>query len=156
MVFNGGMLFWTVFLLFSIWLCLLSVFLFRTIGHYNRLTAGITKSGLKDILESILQKQIDAQKQITAIGNAASQLALDGKKHVQKMSVVRFNPFADTGGSQSFSMAILDGDENGFVMTSLFARNGHRWYIKEVTRGREKDFELSKEEETAIKKAKIS
>ncbi len=133
-----------------VWMAILSVMVIRAVGHYNRLSSGITKSGLKDILERILSSHTAAQKQITAIHQTLQQVIVDGRRHIQRMGVVRFNPFHDTGGSQSFAMAILDGEGNGFVMTSLFARTGHRWYVKQVQGGKGKDFELSKEEERAI------
>jgi hypothetical protein len=52
-------------------------------------------------------------------------------------------------------MALLDGADNGVVMTSLYGRNGNRWYVKEIHSGKGKNLELSKEEETAIKQAKV-
>lgn len=154
MVFNGGAIFWVLFILISIWIPILSVFLFRMIGHYNRLTAGVTKSGLKDVLEAILASHRDTQKKVSEIEGVVQQVAREGKRHIARIGVVRFNPFHDTGGSQSFTMAILDSEDNGVVMTSLFARNGHRWYVKEIRTGAGKDFELSKEEQTAIKVAR--
>lgn len=154
MVFNGGAVFW-IFVVISVWVAILSGLFIRLWSHYNRLTVGITKRGLGEILEKVMLSQADTRRQISTIEKSVSLLALDGKKHIQRMSVVRFNPFQDTGGSQSFTMAILDGKDDGFVMTSLFARNGHRWYVKEIRNGKGKDFELSKEEENAIKKAHI-
>ncbi|MBI3385699.1 DUF4446 family protein [Candidatus Gottesmanbacteria bacterium] len=133
-----------------VWMTILTVMVIRAVGHYNRLSSGVTKSGLKDVLERILASHTNSQKQIIAIKQILEQVIADGRKHIQRMGVVRFNPFHDTGGSQSFAMAILDGEGNGFVMTSLFARTGHRWYVKQVQGGRGKDFELSKEEERAI------
>lgn len=139
-----------LFIVLFAWVGVLSVSVIRAIGHYNRLSSGITKSGLKEILERILSSHATSQKQITAIEQSLRQVITDGRKHIQRMGVVRFNPFHDTGGSQSFAMAILDGEGNGFVMTSLFARMGHRWYVKQIEGGKGKDFELSKEEERAI------
>lgn len=154
MVFNGGIVFWILFILLSVWIPILSVLLFRMIGHYNRLTAGITKSGLKDVLEAILTSHRQSQKKINDIEEVLRQVSREGKRHIARIGVVRFNPFHDTGGSQSFTMAFLDSEDNGVVMTSLFARNGHRWYVKEVRAGTGKDFELSKEEQSAIKIAR--
>ncbi len=154
MVLPGGTVSWIFFIVASVWILVLSVLLFRMIGHYNRLTAGITKSGLKDVLESILTSHRDSQKKIAGITEVLQTLTRDGKRHIARIGIVRFNPFHDTGGSQSFTLAILDSEDNGVVMTSLFARNSHRWYVKEVNKGRGKDVALSKEEETAIKIAK--
>ncbi|OGG24324.1 hypothetical protein A3A79_04025 [Candidatus Gottesmanbacteria bacterium RIFCSPLOWO2_01_FULL_43_11b] len=148
---GGGLFFWVIFVFISVWILILSVVLFRTLGHYNRLSHGVTKNGLKEVLEAILGSQYKQAKKINELEEVVRQVTSDGKRHIAKIGVVRFNPFADTGGSQSFTLAILDSFDNGVIMTSLFARNGNRWYVKEIRNGKGKDFELSKEEERAIK-----
>ena len=50
-------------------------------------------------------------------------------------------------------MAILDESDTGVVMTSLYARTGNRWYVKEVVKGKGKELELSREELAAITQA---
>jgi hypothetical protein len=152
-VFNEGSVISFVWVFVIIWISVLSVFLFRMIGHYNRLTYGVTKQVLKDILEEILKNQQGLQAQTIHLQQAINDLAGDGKLHIQKVGLVRFNPFSDTGGSQSFTLALLDGHDNGLVMTSLYARTGNRWYVKEVQGGKGKEYELSKEEQSAIHKA---
>jgi len=153
MVFNESATFWVFFSVCTLWLVLLSAYLMRMIAHYNRMTAGVSKSGLRDILEQLVETQEDTKKDITAVKKVVQQVVTEGKRHIQKVGIVRFNPFHDTGGSQSFTMAMLDGGGNGVVLTSLFARTGHRWYIKEVSSKQGRDIALSKEEEEAIKKA---
>lgn len=154
MVLSWGIIYWIFFIFISVWVSILSVLLFRMIGHYNSLTTGITKNGLKDVLEAILVSHRDTQKRVSDIEGAVRQIAREGKRHIARIGVVRFNPFADTGGSQSFTLAILDSEDNGITITSLFARNGNRWYVKEIHERRGKDFELSKEEERAVKLAR--
>jgi hypothetical protein len=153
MVFNGGITFFVICGVLIVWISILSFFLFRMIRHYNRLTDGTTKLGLKEILEGILTNQEKLFGQTNNLQLALSELAADGKLHIQKIGLVRFNPFSDTGGSQSFTLALLDGHDNGLVMTSLYARTGNRWYVKEVHLGKGKEYELSKEELSAIHKA---
>jgi hypothetical protein len=153
MVFNEGTVIFVVWGVIIIWISILSVFLFRMISHYNRLTYGTTKQGLKELLEGILNNQQNLYAQTNHLQQALNELAADGKLHIQKIGLVRFNPFSDTGGSQSFTLALLDGHDNGLVMTSLYARTGNRWYVKEVIAGKGKEYELSKEEQNAIHKA---
>ena len=52
----------------------------------------------------------------------------------QRVGLVRFNPFEDTGGNQSFALALLDAEGNGWVLSSLHARTGTRVYAKPITR----------------------
>ncbi len=71
---------------------------------------------------------------------------------IQKVGVVRFNPFKDTGGDQSFVIALLDKDNNGLVISSLYGREGTRIYAKPIEKG-DSSYQLSEEEKQAIRKA---
>jgi len=76
----------------------------------------------------------------------------EGKFSIQKVGIVRFNPFSEVGGNQSFSIALLDGNNDGVVITSIYARDGNRVYGKSVKSGLSK-YSLSQEEKLAIEKA---
>ncbi|MEK7119098.1 MAG: DUF4446 family protein [Patescibacteria group bacterium] len=143
----------SILILLSVWVGALTVLVLRMIGHYNRLTKGVSAIGLKSVLDEILDVQMGLKKQGNALTLELGKLAADGQLHIQRIGIVRFNPFADTGGAQSFTMSLLDGQDNGIVITSLYARTGNRWYVKEVQKGTGKDIELSREEQAAIKKA---
>lgn len=69
--------------------------------------------------------------------------------NIQKISIVRFNPFKDVGGNQSFSIALLDASKSGVVITSLYTREGNRVYAKPVKNG-QSEYLLSEEEKKAI------
>ncbi len=154
MVFNNTWLIFGIAAGFVLWLGIISVLLIRMISHYNRLSKGITKAGLSDVLEGMFRSVHNITGRVDTIEKHINELTVDGQLHVQRIGIVRFNPFADTGGAQSFSIALLDREGSGLVMTSLYARAGNRWYVKEVVRGKGKDLALSKEEEAVIEKAK--
>lgn len=154
MVFNESVLGSIVFFVLVSWVIGLTVVVVRLIRHYNALTLGNQKAGLKEVLDTILTTQKSLQGQTKELYEALGAQKRDGKLHVQRVGLVRFNPFSDTGGSQSFTLALLDGHDNGLVMTSLYARTGHRWYIKEVAKGKGKELALSREEQAAVQKAK--
>ena len=138
-----------------IWMAIVTILLARMIRHYNRLTSGITKTGLREVLESMIGSDNNLKKRVGDIESAIHRVDKEGTLHIQRLGIVRFNPFSDTGGSQSFSLAFLDAQDNGIVITSLYARTGNRWYVKEIQTGKGRDLELSKEEEMAIRKAHI-
>lgn len=144
----------SIIVFLGIWVAVLSVVVFRVMNHYNKLTVGISSKTMQDVLSSLLTKQETSSKDIHILQEALRYVEADGKLHLQRIGVVRFNPFSDTGGSQSFTLAILDGKDNGIIMTSLYARTGNRWYIKHIKAGQCLDVELSKEEQSAIKKAR--
>ncbi len=74
-------------------------------------------------------------------------------KHIQRVYLSRYNPYDETGGDQSFSVAILDNEGTGIVVTSLHARSGTRVFAKPVIKGKSSKYQFSKEEELVIKKA---
>ena len=71
---------------------------------------------------------------------------------LQKISMVRFNPFGDVGGDQSFSLAMLDGHDSGLILTSIHGRGGTRVYAKPIDLGKSK-YSLSAEEKKALSQA---
>ncbi len=81
------------------------------------------------------------------------ELERKGLSHFQKVELMRFNPYQDTGGDQSFVLVLLDDKGSGVVITSLHARSGTRIFAKEVILGKAGNHKFSDEEEKAIKKA---
>jgi len=74
------------------------------------------------------------------------------RRAVQRVGVVRFNPFPDAGGDQSFAVALLDAEGNGLVISSLHGRTETRVFAKGVANGRSRHA-LSAEEQDAIDRA---
>jgi hypothetical protein len=71
---------------------------------------------------------------------------------MQHVSVVRFNPFADKGGDQSFVVALLDDHADGVVLSGLHSRVDSRIYAKPVVSG-QSNYTLTAEEQEAIARA---
>jgi len=147
------MVFNSILVIVILWLTVLTVLVLRSISHYNRLSKGITKAGLQDVLDAILRTLHTVREKEELTGRSVQTLSLESDGHIQKIGIVRFNPFADTGGAQSFAIAFLNKKKSGIVMTSMYGRNGNRWYVKEVVAGKGKELALSKEEESAIHQA---
>lgn len=156
MLFNFGKDFYLpVIIILAIWLSFISFFLYRIIAHYNRLTRGITKGDLRTILEKILAKVDLSEGKIEELTECCQTIEKEGRFHIKKVGVLRFNPFEDTGGNQSFVLALLNEENDGLVLSSLYTRTGSRWYVKKIQEGKGVEVDLSKEEEEAIKKAKV-
>ncbi|MEW6523548.1 MAG: DUF4446 family protein [Bacillota bacterium] len=75
--------------------------------------------------------------------------------HLQNVALVRFNAFADTGSDLSFALALLDGEGNGVVITSLFGRDESRIYAKPVEKSGS-SYPLGAEEKLAISRAMMA
>jgi hypothetical protein len=74
------------------------------------------------------------------------------KRSIQRVGVVRYNPFEDTGSNQSFVLAMLDARGDGFVLSSLHSRQQTRVFLKPVSGGRS-ETAISEEEAEAIRLA---
>jgi hypothetical protein len=136
-----------------LWLLALSFYLIRAARHYQRLTSGIDKKDLQSVLEDLLEKAVKDSKQIDELTQMSKKLKREGFLHIQKVGLVRFNPFKDTGGDQSFTLALLDGEGNGVVVSSLHSRTSTRVYAKPVIKEEAEEYKLSREEKKAIEKA---
>ena len=105
-------------------------------------------------LSQVLKKLENLEKEINTISNGLEELKKEAKFFIQKVGIVRYNPFSGVGSNQSFSVALLDSNNNGVVITSLYTREGNRVYGKPVRNG-ESDYSLSTEEKKAIEKAQL-
>lgn len=153
MVFNNTMVIVGSVVIMT-WLIVLTGLVLRATSHYNRLSEGITKAKLEEVLDAILRTLHTVRGKTETLERVVKVLEKEEQLHIQQIGIARFNPFADTGGAQSFSLAFLDKLHNGIIMTSLYARSGNRWYIKKIVAGKGKELALSKEEESAIENAK--
>lgn len=100
-------------------------------------------------------KDVSAEKKdIETLKSYCATIEKEGKLHIQKVGLLRFNPFKDTGGDQSFILSLLDGNDTGVIISGLYSRTGTRWYAKRVASGKGVDYELSEEEQRALKNSK--
>jgi hypothetical protein len=97
-----------------------------------------------------LQVDIDALRQGVPAETrpTASPVPRDGAA-ISRIGLVRFDAFDDTGGAQSFALALVDDDGDGIVLTSLHSRPTTRVYVKAIRRG-VADAPLSAEETRAL------
>ena len=71
----------------------------------------------------------------------------------QKIGIVKYDAFKEMGGKLSFSLCLLDDENNGFILTSVHTREGCYTYIKEIIKG-ESFVVLATEERRALEEAK--
>ena len=108
--------------------------------------------GIDEILDRQMQRIDGLGERVDALNKLHHELEALTERTIQKVGVVRYNPFSDTGGDQSFAIALLDAFGNGVVVSSLHSRTDTRVFAKPVQGGRSK-YQLSDEEQDAIKKA---
>lgn len=100
-----------------------------------------------------VQRELDGlRKELARASDEISALREALRSSVRRVGIVRFNPFREIGGDQSFSIALLNEENSGVVVTSHYGRDMNRVYAKPVSKG-SSSYLLSKEEEEAIKSA---
>ena len=136
----------------GIWLFLLTLGFWVLFSFLRKLGKGAKDLDLRNILDKIIKRQDESADAIGQVNQEIARIKADGVFHIQKIGLVRFNPFEETGGDHSFSLAIMDGEGTGIILTGLHTRERTRLYIKAVKNER-CELQLSKEEESALKKA---
>lgn len=114
------------------------------------------KSGERDIrrkFEEVLGQIEDFGRDLENVKNESSIVKKLGLSHIQRVELLRYNPYDDTGGDQSFTICLLNDQGSGIVVTSLHARAGTRIFAKPVIEGKQGKYQFSKEEEQAVRKA---
>jgi hypothetical protein len=124
----------------------------RLRGRLDAITRGADGRNLEAILDAHIDKVFAVARELDELSARSAILEADGRKAIQRVGLVRYNPFEDTGGNQSFALALTDAAGDGFVVSSLHARTGTRIYAKVVTGGRS-DAALSAEEAEALRLA---
>ena len=143
---------WLLILAVFIWLGVLNYLLWKEKKFLNLL---FPKSGQRDIrrkFEEVIEQTTSFKKDIYKLEGKVLELEGLGLKHVQRVHFSRYNPYDETGGDQSFSLALLDGKGNGIVITSLHARSSTRVFAKPVILGKSSNFRFSQEEADVVKK----
>jgi hypothetical protein len=116
------------------------------------LTRGSDGRSLDAVLDAHLDKVLAVGRELDELSARAAVLEAASRRAIQRVGLVRFNPFEDTGGNQSFALALTDSAGNGFVVSSLHTRTGTRVYAKAIAAGRS-DGALSEEESEALRQA---
>lgn len=149
---SSNFLFLVLAVIFA-WLITITLFFWKILNHYNRITKGVSHKNLSAILDELL-KDVDLNKKdIEHLKQYSDKINKDGSFHIQKVGLLRFNPFKDTGGDQSFILSLVDGQDTGVIISALYSRSGTRWYVKKVIKGKGMEYELSEEEKKALKES---
>lgn len=138
--------------IFLIWNLLLELRLNREKKRTTNFFQGTQAKDLEEVIVQILKRQKISGENIKKAIKRIKSLEEIALISLQKVGTIRFNPFERVGGNQSFSIAMLDQQDNGFVLSSYHSKENTRIYAKPIKQGRSQ-FPLTKEEERAIKKA---
>lgn len=137
-----------------VWLIAITLFFWKILNHYNRLTKGVSAKSLRTVLEELVKEAEVNKKDIEFLKGYSLKLEKEGSLHIQKIGLIRFNPFKDTGGDQSFILSLTDSKDTGVIISGLYSRSGTRWYAKKIKEGKGVEHDLSEEEKKVLREAK--
>lgn len=120
---------------------------------YDRFMRGKDAESLENTLLSCIEKTEEVDKMNQMLREDIIGLRKNQRITYQKMGMVKYNAFREMSGDLSYTLALLDQRDNGFVMNSVYGKEGGYSYIKEIVNG-ECAILLSEEEQTALEKAK--
>lgn len=120
--------------------------------RYKKLMMGMEGCNIERILMGHIDEVRETVKKVEAL--AIENKKIDGlaKKAMQKIGVIRFSAFEGIGGDISFAIALLDYQNNGIVISSIFGREDCRCYAKPIINS-ESTYKLTDEEKAAIAEA---
>jgi hypothetical protein len=132
---------------------ILAVKLRRTRKNLELFFSGKQAADLESVLLAQTKQIFQLDKEIQELFEISNRIYALAQRSIHKVGIVRFNPFKDIGGDQSFALALLDGKNSGIVLSSLHTREGTRIYSKPIVKGESEKYTLTEEEKQAIKTA---
>lgn len=125
----------------------------------NRYKKFMNKLGQGEKVEEILSEYLESVRFVKnkeeELEKEVQKLENNMKKCVQKVGLIRYNAYNDTGSDLSFTMALMDFDDNGVVVNGLYSRESSSIFAKPLVKGETK-YNLSAEEIQAIDIARTS
>jgi hypothetical protein len=119
----------------------------------KELFRGKNAQSLEDILLAQMTRAEMLSKSFNDMSHAIQLLEKSGRKILKRKGFVRYNAFKDTSGDMSYSLALLDDEGDGFVISGIFSRDENRTYVKQIHAWHGDIGSLTEEEELCIRKA---
>ena len=134
-------------------LLILVIALFSSVNklqkRFRRMMRGTNGKNLEELINSRLDKIEDAIEKSEEAIRGNDELNTKIMDCVQKVSIIRYKAFEDVGSDLSFSIAILDGNNDGVIITGIYGRQESTTYAKPVDKGISR-YDLSEEEITVL------
>jgi hypothetical protein len=125
----------------------------KLLGQYQQLMAGTKAENLEAALMEHISHIRETGERVENLDRKAHLLEVGGGFSLRHLGLVRYNPFRDTGGDQSFAVVLADSHGDGIVLSSLHARDTTRVYAKPL-HAWGSSHQLTEEEKQAIVEAR--
>ncbi len=150
----GLMLSSIVIALLFAWLLTLSFVVAKSRNHYTRLVKDTKHQHIDEILDRLLKNDEMMLGEHRTVSETIRSLQSEVAGHIQKVGMVRFNPFGKSGGTdQSFVLVLLNKHNTGVVLNFVYTHDGVRVYSKHVKNGKGAEYQLTQEEQHAIEQS---
>jgi len=142
------------FILFAIIAVIEFIWILKTEKRLKRFFVGKKAKDLEDTIivlgndiKNLKETKQKTEKEIAEINTKL-------RKSIRGLETVRFNPFPDQGSNQSFAIGMLNEENDGIVLSSLYSRERMSVFAKPIKNGKS-EYELTTEEKEALKRAEI-
>ena len=142
----------TLILVLLIWNVIISIKLSSLGRKYKKFMRGSTGKNFENMLMDHVADIESAIERVNIINEELISLKNQVDKGIQKCNIIRYNAFSDTGSDLSFSIAMLDSFNDGFIITGIYGRNETVTYAKPISKGTSK-YPLSVEEELVLNRS---
>ncbi|GEN32775.1 MULTISPECIES: DUF4446 family protein [Aneurinibacillus] len=138
-----------LFLVLFIWNIILSVKFGRLKKRFRRMAQGTSKDNLEQMLEKLFDRMEALEASQQEVERLTEIMHTKVREQKGRLGIIRFSAFENEGSDLSFSLALVDDNQDGMVMTSIYGRHESRVYAKPVEKGSSL-YALSEEERQAL------
>lgn len=130
-------------------LFIMIIVLFKAVGRvesrYRKLMKGTNNKNLEEMLLERLDSIEDAKEISKKVLSECEKLEIKMKECIQKVAIMRYKAFENVGSDLSFSIAMLDDNNDGVILTGIYGRQESTTYAKPIDKGISR-YDLSEEE----------
>lgn len=121
-------------------------------NKYRKFMRGVNNKNLEELIISNLDKMDEIKNQTEYMKSLYEKMENRLNICIQKTSIIRYKAFEDVGSDLSFSIAFLDNQNNGVILTGIYGRNESTTYAKPIEQGISR-YDLSEEEKFVLENA---
>jgi len=120
--------------------------------RYSKMMKGMEGANIEQLLLAHIEEVQQTVRKVDSLANDCQRLESISKECVQKVGIIRFNAFENMGSDLSFAIALLDYQNNGVIVSSIYSRSECHTYAKPIIAGNSSYF-LTEEEKQALVQA---
>lgn len=120
--------------------------------RYRKLTRGVNNRNLEEVVVNYLEHVDSVKEYAEEVKKKQDILESNLKECIQKVSVMRYKAFDDIGSDLSFSIALLNDENDGVLLTGIYGRQDSTVYAKPIDKGISR-YDLSEEEKQVLREA---